>query len=62
MKRHSKRPIRRDVLLRKQAFKAIHDSLNERDYEKRIALEQLAVRLMNDARKWRRNFYFYSED
>lgn len=55
MKRHIKRLLRRDLQLRKQAFKAIHDSLNERDYIKREALEKKAVRLMNEARRWRQD-------
>ena len=53
MARVFKQPLRRDLQLRKQAFKAIHDSLNERDYLKRQELEQKATRLMNEARKWR---------
>ena len=62
MMHHPKRPIRRDLQLRKQAFRAFRDSLDERDYEKRVALQQTFIRLMNEARKWRRDHYFYNDN
>jgi hypothetical protein len=51
----AKRRVRRDLMLRKQAFQAIKKGLDEPDYIKRTALERKAIRLLNEARKWRKH-------